>query len=31
MVFSLDAEKAYHKIQQPFLSTVLEKSGIKYT
>jgi len=29
MVISLDAEKAYDKIQQPFMIKVLERSGIQ--
>ena len=29
MVISLDAEKAFDKIQQPFMLKVLEKTGIQ--
>jgi hypothetical protein len=29
MTISLDAEKAFDKIQHPFMLKVLEKSGIK--
>ena len=29
MVFSLDAEKAFDKIQHPFMIKVLERSGIQ--
>jgi hypothetical protein len=29
MIVSLDAEKAFDKIQQPFILKVLEKSGIQ--
>jgi hypothetical protein len=29
MIFSLDAEKAYEKIQYPFVIKVLERSGIQ--
>jgi hypothetical protein len=29
MVISLDAEKAFHKIQHPFMIKVLERSGIQ--
>jgi hypothetical protein len=29
MIISLDAEKAFDKIQHPFLTTVFEGSGIK--
>jgi hypothetical protein len=29
MIISLDAEKAFHKIQHPFMVKVLERSGIQ--
>jgi hypothetical protein len=29
MIISLDAEKAFHKIQHPFMIKVLERSGIE--
>jgi hypothetical protein len=29
MIFSLDAEKAFDKIQHPFMIKVLERSGIQ--
>jgi hypothetical protein len=29
MIFSLDAEKAFDKIQHPFLTKLLERSGIQ--
>ena len=29
MIISLDAEKAFHKIQHPFMIKVLERSGIQ--
>jgi hypothetical protein len=29
MIISLDAEKAFDKIQHPFMVKVLERSGIK--
>ena len=29
MIISLDAEKAFDKIQQPFMIKVLERSGIQ--
>jgi hypothetical protein len=29
MIISLDAERAFDKIQHPFLLTVLERSGIQ--
>ena len=31
MIISLDAEKAYEKIQHPFMIKVLERSGIQET
>ncbi|MGE9574555.1 reverse transcriptase domain-containing protein [Escherichia coli] len=31
MIISLDAEKAFHKIQHPFMIKVLERSGITGT
>ena len=31
MIISLDAEKAFDKIQDPFMLKVLEKSGIQGT
>ena len=31
MIISLDAEKAFHKIQHPFMIKVLERSGIRGT
>jgi hypothetical protein len=31
MIISLDAEKAFDKIQNPFILTVLERSGIQDT
>jgi hypothetical protein len=30
MIISLDSEKAYDKIQNPFMVKVLERSGIQY-
>jgi hypothetical protein len=29
MIISLDAEKAFHKLQHPFMIKVLERSGIQ--
>jgi hypothetical protein len=29
MIISLDSEKAFHKIQDPFMIKVLERSGIQ--
>jgi hypothetical protein len=29
MIISLDVEKAFHKIQHPFMIKVLERSGIQ--
>jgi hypothetical protein len=29
MIISLDAEKAFHKIQHPFMIELLERSGIQ--
>ena len=31
MIISLDAEKAFDKIQHPFMLKIIEKSGIKGT
>jgi hypothetical protein len=31
MIFSLDAEKAFDKIQHPFMLKILERSGIHGT
>ena len=31
MIFSIDAEKAFHKIQHPFMIKTLHKAGIEGT
>ena len=31
MIFSIDAEKAFDKIQQPFMIKILQKMGIEGT
>ena len=31
MIITIDAEKAFHKIQHPFMIKILQKAGIAWT